>query len=93
AAIEIMLNSPLISDLIFKGEVNMIKGVMAQSRELGMETFDGALFALYESGTIVYEEALKNADSVNDLRLRIKLESKLSTDRDLMSGTENMRMT
>jgi twitching motility protein PilU len=93
AAIEIMLNSPLIADLIFKGEVNMIKGVMAQSRELGMETFDGALFSLYESGTIAYEEALKNADSVNDLRLRIKLESKLSTDRDLMSGTENMKIT
>ena len=93
AAVEIMLNSPLIADLIFKGEVNMIKGVMAQSRELGMETFDGALFSLYESGTIAYEEALKNADSVNDLRLRIKLESKLSTDRDLMSGTENMKIT
>jgi twitching motility protein PilU len=93
AAVEIMLNSPLIADLIFKGEVNMIKGVMAQSRELGMETFDGALFNLYESGTISYEEALKNADSVNDLRLHIKLESKLSTDRDLMSGTENMKIT
>jgi twitching motility protein PilU len=72
--------------------VNQIKGVMAQSRELGMETFDGALFKLYESGKIGYEEALKNADSVNDLRLRIKLESKLSADRDLMSGTENMKL-
>ncbi len=92
AAIEIMLNSPLIADLIFKGEVNQIKGVMAQSRELGMETFDGALFSLYESGMISYEEALKNADSVNDLRLRIKLESKLTTDRNLMSGTENMKL-
>ena len=92
AAIEIMLNSPLIADLIFKGEVNQIKGVMAQSRELGMETFDGALFSLFESGTISYEEALKNADSVNDLRLRIKLESKLTTDRNLMSGTENMKL-
>ena len=92
AAIEILLNSPLIADLIFKGEVNAIKGVMARSRELGMETFDGALFKLYEAGAISYEEALKNADSVNDLRLRIKLESKLSTNRDLMSGTENMKM-
>jgi len=92
AAIEIMLNSPLIADLIFKGEVNQIKGVMAQSRELGMETFDGALFSLFESGMISYEEALKNADSVNDLRLRIKLESKLTTDRNLMSGTENMKL-
>ena len=93
AAIEIMLNSPLIADLIFKGEVNSIKGVMAQSRELGMETFDGALFKLFETDMISYEEALKNADSVNDLRLRIKLESKNSLDRDVMSGTQNMKMT
>jgi len=93
AAIEIMLNSPLIADMIFKGEVNAIKEVMAKSRELGMETFDGALFNLYESGAISYEEALKNADSVNDLRLRIKLQSKSSTDRDVMSGTENLKMT
>jgi twitching motility protein PilU len=92
AAMEIMLNSPLIADMIFKGEVNQIKAVMAESRELGMETFDGALFALFESGMISYEEALKNADSVNDLRLRIKLESKLTTDRDLMSGTEKMQL-
>lgn len=92
AAIEILLNSPLIADLIFKGEVNSIKEVMAKSRELGMETFDGALFSLYEEGQISYEEALKNADSVNDLRLRIKLESKQSTDRDVMSGTEGMKL-
>jgi len=93
AAIEVMINSPLIADLIFKGEVNSIKGVMAQSRELGMETFDGALFKLFEDDKISYEEALKNADSVNDLRLRIKLESKKSLDRDVMSGTQNMRIT
>ncbi|MDP2852334.1 MAG: PilT/PilU family type 4a pilus ATPase [Gallionella sp.] len=93
AAIEIMLNSPLIADMIFKGEVNAIKEVMSKSRELGMETFDGALFNLYESGAISYEEALKNADSVNDLRLRIKLQSKSSMDRDVMSGTENLKMT
>ncbi|HEU0283450.1 MAG TPA: PilT/PilU family type 4a pilus ATPase, partial [Gallionella sp.] len=93
AAIEIMLNSPLIADMIFKGEVNAIKEIMSKSRELGMETFDGALFNLYESGAISYEEALKNADSVNDLRLRIKLESKLSGDRDVMSGTENLKLT
>ncbi len=93
AAIEIMLNSPLIADMIFKGEVNAIKEVMSKSRELGMETFDGALFNLYESGSISYEDALKNADSVNDLRLRIKLQSKLSGDRDVMSGTENLKMT
>jgi twitching motility protein PilU len=93
AAIEIMLNSPLIADLIFKGEVNMIKEVMSKSRELGMETFDGALFKLYEEGNISYEEALKNADSVNDLRLRIKLDSKLTTNRDVMAGTENLKIT
>ena len=93
AAIEIMLNSPLIADMIFKGEVNSIKEVMSKSRELGMETFDGALFTLYEAGTIAYEEALKNADSVNDLRLRIKLQSKLGGDRNVMSGTENLKMT
>jgi twitching motility protein PilU len=90
---EILLNSPLISDLIFKGEVHSIKGVMAQSRELGMQTFDQALFDLFEAGKIAYEEALKNADSVNDLRLRIKLESKNSMDRNVMSGTEHLRMT
>jgi len=93
AAIEIMINSPLIADLIFKGEVNSIKSVMGQSRELGMETFDGALFKLFEQDKISYEEALKNADSVNDLRLRIKLESKHSIDRDVMSGTHNMKIT
>jgi len=92
AAIEILLNSPLIADLIFKGEVNSIKEVMSKSRELGMETFDGALFKLYEDGKISYEDALKNADSVNDLRLRIKLESKTSTDRDVMAGTDKLSM-
>jgi twitching motility protein PilU len=91
-AMEILLNSPLIADLIFKGEVHAIKEVMAQSRELGMETFDGALFKLYEDSQISYEDALKNADSVNDLRLRIKLESKMSKDRDVMSGTENLQL-
>ena len=93
AAMEILLNSPLISDLIFKGEVQAIKGVMAKSRELGMQTFDQALFDLYETDAISYEEALKNADSVNDLRLKIKLESRHTADRDVMSGTEHLRMT
>ena len=93
AAIEILLNSPLIADMIFKGEVNMIKTVMSKSRELGMQTFDQALFDLYEAGKISYEEALKNADSVNDLRLNIKLNSQYSKDADLMSGIGEMRMT
>jgi twitching motility protein PilU len=77
AALEIMLNSPLISDLIFKGEVAMIKEIMAKSTQLGMQTFDQALFNHYEEGNINYEEAIRNADSQNELRLRIKLESKL----------------
>ncbi len=76
AAMEIMLNTPLIADLIFKGEVGQIKDIMAKSTRLGMQTFDQALFDLYEEGTISYEEAMRNADSKNELRLRIKLESK-----------------
>ena len=93
AAIEIMLNSPLISDLILKGEVHAIKEIIGKSRELGMQTFDQSLFDLFEAGAISYDEALRNADSVNDLRLRIKLESKSAQDRDVMSGTENLKMT
>ncbi len=76
AAMEIMLNSPLIQDLIFKGEVAQIKEVMSRSNRLGMKTFDQALYDLYETGFISYEDALRNADSKNELRLRIKLESK-----------------
>jgi twitching motility protein PilU len=76
AAMEIMLASPLISDLIFKGEVAKIKEVMSRSNRLGMKTFDQALFDLYEQGLISYEDALRNADSKNELRLRVKLESK-----------------
>jgi twitching motility protein PilU len=76
AAIEILLNSPFVSDLIFKGEVHALKETMAKSRELGMQTFDQALFELYESGQISYEDALRNADSVSELKLNIKLNSK-----------------
>src|ERR1700757_347103 len=76
AAMEIMLNSPLIQDLIFKGEVAKIKEVMSRSTRLGMKTFDQSLYELYEAGFISYEDALRNADSKNELRLRIKLESK-----------------
>ncbi|MGB5246058.1 MAG: PilT/PilU family type 4a pilus ATPase [Woeseia sp.] len=79
AAMEIMLNSPLIADLIFKGEVAHIKEIMAKSTRLGMQTFDQALFVLYEDRVISYEEAMRNADSKNELRLRIKLESKRET--------------
>jgi len=76
-----MLNSPLISDLIFKGEVHEIKNIMSKSRELGMQTFDQHLFDLYEAGQVSYEDALRNADSVNELRLMIKLNSKDAKER------------
>lgn len=78
AAVEVLLlHSPLISDLIYKGDVHGIKEIMAKSRELGMQTFDQALFDLFEAGRITYDDALRNADSVNDLRLKIKLSSKV----------------
>ena len=75
AAIEILLNTPIISERIFKGEFNELKGIMIKSRELGMRTFDWALFELYNEGLIPYEEAIRNADSANELRLNIKLKS------------------
>jgi twitching motility protein PilU len=74
AAFEIMLDSPLVKDLIFKGEVHGIKEIMSRSREIGMQTFDEALFDLYQQRIIGYEDAIRFADSANDLRLRIKLE-------------------
>ncbi len=80
AAMEIMLKSPLISDLIYKGEVAKIKEIMAKSNRLGMKTFDQDLFDLYEAGKIRYEDAMRNADSKNELRLRIKLEGKRNND-------------
>jgi twitching motility protein PilU len=83
AAMEIMLNSPLIQDLIFKGEVAQIKEVMSRSNRQGMKTFDQALFELYEANCISYEDALRNADSKNELRLRVKLESKREFKADL----------
>jgi len=88
AAVEVLINSPLISDLILKGEVHGIKEIMAKSNEAGMQTFDQALFKLYESGAISYDETIRNADSQNDLRLRIKLHGK-----DAKEGTlgESMR--
>jgi twitching motility protein PilU len=82
AAIEIMLHSPLIADLIFKGEVHGIKEIMAKSVELGMRTYDQALFDLFEQGLVTYEDALRFADSANELRLKIKLESKSSKGKD-----------
>ncbi|MEG0447609.1 MAG: type IV pili twitching motility protein PilT, partial [Comamonas sp.] len=90
AAIEVMLNSPLISDLIFKGEVAEIKEIMKKSRNIGMQTFDQALFDLFESNLITYEDGLRNADSVNDLRLQIKLNSQRARAQDLAAGTEHL---
>jgi twitching motility protein PilU len=90
AAVEVMLNSPLISDLIFKGEVHEIKEIMSKSRELGMQTFDQSLFDLYESGDISYEDALRNADSVNDVRLKIKLEGRAAQDKNMASGLDGL---
>ncbi|MDO5289961.1 MAG: PilT/PilU family type 4a pilus ATPase [Pseudomonadota bacterium] len=90
AVVEIMLNSPLISDLIFKGEVGEIKEIMKKSRELGMQTFDQALFDAFEANLISYEDALRNADSANDLRLQIKLTSKRAKSTDLAAGTEHL---
>jgi twitching motility protein PilU len=92
AAVEIMLNTPLIGDLIFKGEIAQIKDLMKRSRELGMQTFDQSLFDLYESGQISFEDALRNADSVNDLRLQIKLQSQRARSSDLAAGTEHMKV-
>ncbi|OQW40789.1 MAG: type IV pili twitching motility protein PilT [Proteobacteria bacterium SG_bin4] len=93
AAIEVMLNSPLIADLIFKGHVHEIKDIMRKSKELGMQTFDMALFELYEAGKISYEDALRNADSVNELRLKIKLESNEAKSQDLNSGIAHLEIT
>ncbi|MXS82531.1 PilT/PilU family type 4a pilus ATPase [Nitrosomonas oligotropha] len=93
AAIEVLLNSPLIADLIFKGNVHEIKDIMKKSCELGMQTFDMALFELYEAGKISYEDALRNADSMNELRLQIKLEGAEAKSQDLNSGIAHLAIT
>jgi twitching motility protein PilU len=79
-----------VSDLIFKGSVGEIKDLMKRSRELGMQTFDQSLFDLYEAGLISYEDALRNADSLNDLRLDIKLKGKEAKNRNMFSGIGNL---
>ncbi len=90
AAVEVLLNSPLISDLIFKGEITGIKEIMKKSRELGMQTFDQALFDLHEADRISYEDALRFADSTNEVRLNIKLNGKGSKSRDLNEGIAHL---
>ena len=92
AAIEILLNSPLIADLILKGEVHEIKAIMGKSNELGMKTFDQALFDLFEADLITFEDALRNADSMNELRLRIKLEGKAAKGKDSMEGLDHLSL-
>ena len=89
-ATEIMINSPLMADLIFKGDVPKMKSLIAKSRELGMQTFDQHLFDLIEDDLITVEDGLRNADSVNDLRLRLKLEGKKSRGTDLLDGLETL---
>jgi len=90
AAVEVLLNSPLIADLILKGEIHGIKEIMKKSKELGMQTFDMALFDLYEAGRISYDNALRFADSMNEVRLMIKLNSKDSKDQDRNAGIQHL---
>jgi len=87
-AVEVLLNTPLMADLILKGEVHEMKELMKKSREAGMQTFDDALFDLIEDGAITAEEGLRNADSVNDLRLKLKLESEDAKKQDLTEGAD-----
>lgn len=89
-AVEIMLNSPLVSDLVLEGRLDELKDIMSRSRDLGMQTFDQALFDLYSAGTISAEDALRNADSFNDLRLRIKLHIKGVSGEAPLSGLEHL---
>ena len=92
AAIEILLNSPLIKELILKGELPEIKAIMTKSREIGMQTFDQALFDLYEADQISYDDALRYADSQNELRLRIKLEGKAAHDKEVLEGLDHLSL-
>ncbi len=89
-SVEILINSPLISDLILKGKMHEVRDIIARSREAGMQTFDQSLFDLYEAGLISYEDALRNADSANDLRLRIKLESGDASEYELGETMRNV---
>lgn len=91
AAVEVLLNTPLMSDMIMKGEVHEIKSLMKKSKDQGMQTFDQALFDLLQENAITIEEAMRNADSVNDLRLRIKLEGgDSSAVDDMISSTMSL---
>lgn len=92
AVVEVMLHSGLIADQIMKGEINELKETMKRSREVGMQTFDQALFEAFEANLISYEDALRNADSQNDLKLNIKLNSVRARNNDLAAGTEHLTL-
>jgi len=92
AVVEIMLHSALIADQIMKGEINELKETMKRSQEVGMQTFDQSLFNAFEAGVISYEDTLRNADSQNDLKLRIKLHSQRARNTDLAAGTEHLQI-
>ena len=92
AAVEILLNTPLIGDMIFKGEIAEIKELMKRNRELGTQTFDQSMFDLYEGRHVTYNDALQNADSVNDLHLQIKLQLVRARSIELSAGTEHMKV-
>ncbi len=89
-AVEVMLNSPLVSDLIMKGNLDELKDIMARSRDMGMQTFDQALYDLYSVGIVSAEDALRNADSFNDLRLKIKLHVKDARQEGQLSGMDHL---
>jgi twitching motility protein PilU len=91
ACLEVLLNTPLVSDLIRKGTIHELKPLMKKSTEVGMQTFDQALYALYDAGEISYDDALAHADSANDLRLLIKLESESDAD-SLSLAADNMEL-
>ena len=92
AAVEVLLNTPRMSELIYKGQVSEIKELIANSGSQGMQTFDQALFDLYEQQVITYDDALRNADAMNDLRLRIKLHSKLPQPEQLAKDHSELSM-
>ena len=93
AAVEILLNSPLISELVLHGDIHAVKEIMAKSRDIGMQTFDQSLFDLYEADLISYDDALRNADSVNDLRLQIQLNSKKNATAGSGSVLDGLSLT
>ena len=92
AVVEVLLHSALIADQIMKGEILEIKETMKKSREVGMQTFDQALFDAFEAGIISYEDAIRHADSQNDLKLQIKLNSQRARTTDLAAGTEHLQI-